>query len=652
MKKLWGSGQLNIAALSFLAILAVVGFVNGDSVTGCIAIAFSAVFAAGALVLSIKSEKRLKRIVMRISSDLSSGESNILNDLKIPVMVSSRGEFVWYNREFEQIHSDASAVIGQKAEAVFGAETIEKLELSGSGEISIENRIFKLYSSVLNRSDDELEIFYLIDQTKLYKTLHKYEKSRPVVAIITLDNIDEITKSAKDSEIAAFKSSIQNLIEKWIGKTDGIGRRFSGDRYILILEERHFAELMEEKFSILRAVRELKFNDQSATLSIGVGRQGKNLQECEEFALQALDMALGRGGDQAVIKMPDNEYKFFGGVAGSVERRTKVKSRIISSALKEMVGTCDRVIVMGHRFSDLDSVGASYGIYSMLRSMEKEAHIVVDRNRSMAKLLLNRIESMDKEVTFTNGNDLLPFIDNSTLLIVVDVHRPQFVENPDILKLCKNVVVIDHHRKAVDYIEKAAIFYNEPAASSSSEMVTEMLEYISPRSVRQIEAEALLSGIMLDSRNYVLRTGVRTFEASAFLRNHGADPVSVKKLFSGTMPAYKQRANIVASAQLYSGDCAIAVNRESDENTKLATSQAADELLGISGVLGSFVICRQENEVNISARSLGNINVQLIMESLGGGGHRTMAACQLKNCDLDSAREKLQKAIDEYKENV
>ncbi len=652
MKKIWGMEYLNALGIVFLGTLSIISFKYSNDYVFYLSLVLLVVFTASCIIQFINSERRIKKVIKRISEDLSSSESNILNDLRLPIVISSNGETIWYNRYFEAVNSNASSIIGKTNSQVFGAETIEKIRLSGSSEINIDNKIFKIYSSALSRSGDNLEVFYLFDNTKLRKITHQYEQSRPVVAIITLDNLDEITKSAKDSEIAAFRSSIQNLIEQWIGKTEGIGRRISGDKYILILEERRFNELSEEKFSILRSVRDLKFNDQSATLSIGVGRKGKNLQECEEYALQALDMALGRGGDQVVIKMPDNEYKFFGGVSGSVEKRTKVKSRIISSALKEIIVGCQRVIIMGHRFSDLDSVGASYGLYSVCKALGKEVHIVVDRNRSMAKFLINRIESLDNEAQFSNGNELLPLIDNSTLLIVVDVHRPSFVENPDILKICKNIVVIDHHRKSVDYIENATIFYNEPAASSTSEMVTEILEYINPRAVRQAEAEALLSGIMLDTRNYVLHTGVRTFEASAFLRNHGADPVSVKKLFSGTMPAYRQRANIVASAELFSDDCAIAVNYENDENTKLATSQAADELLGIGGVVGSFVICRQENEVNISARSLGNINVQLIMESLGGGGHRTMAACQIKDCDLDEAKEKLKAAITEYKSNI
>lgn len=652
MKKVWGFGWISFLSAVVLGASAAFLARNGNYGVAYFNFGVAALTLIISVVQILLSDKHIKKIVTRISKDLSSSESNILNDLRLPVIMSSDGEAVWYNSAYEKVNKNANSIIGRTVEDIFGTEIIENLRLSGSVEIFIDDKIFKVHSSIIRHDKDNLEIFYLLDRTKLRKITYKYEQSRPVVAVIMMDNIDEITSAAKDSEIAAFRSSIQSEIEKWLGKTNGISRNLSGDKYLLILEERQFATLLEEKFSVLAAVRELKFRDRSASLSIGVGRGGENLQECQDFAVQALDMALGRGGDQAVIKMPDNEYKFFGGVNGSVEKRTKVKSRIISTALKEMILGSEKVFIMGHRFSDNDSVGAAYGLYSVCRTLGKEAHIVVDRSHTMASLLINRIESMDSGVSFTNGNILLPLADKDTLLIIVDVHRPTFCESPDLLKVCKNVVVIDHHRKAVDHIENAAIFYNEPAASSSCEMVTEILQYINPRSVTQTEAEALLSGIMLDSRNYVLHTGVRTFEASAFLRNHGADPVAVKKLFSGTMPAYRQRATIVASAELYSVDCAIAVDYESNENTKLSASQAADELLGINGVVGSFVLFTQKGEVNISARSLGNINVQLIMEALGGGGHRTMAACQIKNCSLEDAKQKLKTAIDEYKENL
>jgi len=305
---------------------------------------------------------------------------------------------------------------------------------------------------------------------------------------------------------------------------------------------------------------------------------------------------------------------------------------------------------MGHSLADLDAFGSSIALASAANSLGKEAYIVMNPEKTMSKPLYSRVKTFSSaQFNISDGEDLYPIIDKSTLLIITDVHRKIFLENPKIYEKCENVVIIDHHRKAVDHIKDAVIFYHETAVSSACEMVTELLQYMAPKSIGQLEAEALLSGIMLDSRNFVLNTGVRTFEASAYLRNKGADPVTVKKLFAGSLEAYREHAEIVAGAELYDSDCAIAVNNNVNENTKLSTVQAADELLGISGVLASFVICTIGNEISISARSFGGLNVQVIMEKLGGGGHRTMAAVQMKECTVEEAREKLKWAIDEYK---
>ena len=403
---------------------------------------------------------------------------------------------------------------------------------------------------------------------------------------------------------------------------------------------------------MLDEVRELKFGDSSATLSIGVGQGGGSMSECEEMAKQALDMALGRGGDQTVVKMPNNEYKFFGGVSGALEKHNKVRARIISNTLKSLIMQASNVILMGHRFADLDSLGSCIAMASAVSTLGRQPYIVMDKTKTMAGSLVDRADALGVQCNIVSGADVMQVIDKQTLLIICDVHRPSFLDSPEVYDHCQNVVVIDHHRKAVDFINDAVIFYHETAVSSVCEMVTEMLQYMCPKSVGPFEAEALMSGIMLDSRNFVLNTGVRTFEASAFLRNRGADPVTVKKMFAGSMETYKLRAEIVGSAELYDDDCAIAINDTVNENTRLASAQAADEMLGISGVLGSFVVCRYGSEFNICARSLGCMNVQVIMEKLGGGGHRTMAACQLRVDSFEDAVEQLKHAIDQYKKEL
>jgi c-di-AMP phosphodiesterase-like protein len=307
---------------------------------------------------------------------------------------------------------------------------------------------------------------------------------------------------------------------------------------------------------------------------------------------------------------------------------------------------------MGHRFADLDSFGSCLAMASAVTSLGRDAYIVMDKTKTMATPLLHRAETLESQHNVISGDEAMNIIDGQTLLIITDTHRASFLDSPEVYDECRTKVVIDHHRKAVDFINDSVIFYHETAVSSTCEMIAEVLQYMSPKSVGQIEAEALLSGIMLDSRNFVLNTGVRTFEASAFLRNRGADPVTVKKLFSGSMEAYKLRAEIVSSAQLYGGDCAVAITASNDPNTRLASAQAADELLGISGVLGSFVLFKVGKEINISARSFGGMNVQIIMEKLGGGGHRTMAACQLQAEGFDEAIDHLKFAIEEYKKEL
>ena len=652
MKKVWGVGKIFLCLLILLiADIAVIAF--GGEYAPYIAGGVALIGAIVAIVSLIGLHTNIGKIISGVSKGISTAQSKALTELKLPVLISTvYGEIVWYNPQFENDIDEASQMVGKDIVEVFGREFKDNIESQGEAELALGNKIFSVTDSDIDAGTMPLRIYYLFDITELRKIAHEYHETRPVVALVAIDNLDEITKNARDSEIASFRGAVQRKIEKWFSKINGVCRKLSGDRYMLVLEERSYKKLSDEGFTVLEQVRELKFNDSSATLSIGVGQGGGSMAECEEMAKQALDMALGRGGDQTVVKMPNNEYKFYGGVSGALEKHNKVRARIISSTLKSLITSSSNVILMGHRFADLDSLGSCLAMSSAVSSLGRQPYIVMDRNKTMAGSLLDRADSLGVQCNILTGSEVMPVIDKETLLIICDVHRPSFLDSPDVYDHCQNVVVIDHHRKAVDFINDAVIFYHETAVSSTCEMVTEMLQYMCPKGVGQFEAEALLSGIMLDSRNFVLNTGVRTFEASAFLRNRGADPVTVKKLFAGSMETYKLRAEIVSSAELYDNDSAIAINDTVNENTRLASAQAADEMLGISGVLGSFVVCRYGSEFNISARSLGSMNVQVIMEKLGGGGHRTMAACQLRVDSFEDAVEQLKNAIDEYKKEL
>ena len=444
---------------------------------------------------------------------------------------------------------------------------------------------------------------------------------------------------------------IDILLEEFISRTTGFIRKLDRDRFIAVIEERHLNQFIEERFQILDKARQLQeAYKYPVTLSIGIGRGGRSMAECENWAMQAVDMALGRGGDQAAIKTGTG-FEFFGGVSKGVEKRTKVKTRIIASAMSELIANSENVIVMGHRFGDLDSIGASIAMAKAVRAMGKPSVVCVNRAKTLAGCLIEKEEQSGADQLFAEEAEALQLLTPHTLVIIMDTHNPGMIESAEIYKNAKTVVVIDHHRKMVNYIDNAVIFYHEPFASSASEMVTELLQYLDDSlKIGKTEAEALLAGIMLDTKNFVLKTGVRTFEAAAFLRRMGADTVEVRQLFSNTMEAYQRKSRLVASAEVYK-NCAIASSDFTSDDLRVVAPQAADELLGISGVVASFVLYETGESVSISARSMGQMNVQVVMEQLGGGGHLTMAGAQLEGTDLEKARQMLLEAIDAYMDN-
>lgn len=594
---------------------------------------------------------RLKTVLQVVSKEMSKPGSAALENLKIPVVVSDRsGEIVWVSKSFFTAVSQGATYLGKNIADIIPAAVREALLVSGESELMFDNKLFTVYLSEISAEKQGFSFYYMIDQTALKQSALEYKNSRPVVAYIAFDGLDEISKNAKDSEASAFKSMLQQELEKWAGQSTGLLRKVTGDKFVLIMEERHYKEFAAENFSVLKRIRDIKSgNLENATISIGIGRGGKTLSECYTFAVQSLDMAQGRGGDQVVVQSPDNKFRFFGGVSDAVEKRTKVRTRIMASALKKLIENSDNVLIMGHKFSDLDCLGSAFGICSMCRALDRTANIVIDKTNSLAKALITPIEQQMPDC-FVTEDEALSLVEKKTLLVIVDVHRASFVESTRLFDEIENVVVIDHHRKAVDHISNALIFFHETAVSSACEMVTELLQYSDVSCMTKVLAEGLLAGMMLDTKNFVLHTGVRTFEAAAYLRSCNADPVQVKKMFNDSVETYKLRAQIVSSAELY-GDCAIAVCEEDTSDTRIATSQAADELLNVDGVSASFVLFKSSDKICISARSFGEMNVQVIMEALGGGGHRTMSACQLDGENFKSAVAKLCRAIDNYKLN-
>ena len=441
---------------------------------------------------------------------------------------------------------------------------------------------------------------------------------------------------------------VNRLLETTIGRCEGFLSRISSSRYIAVIEDRYLQEMQDRRFDILDKMRQIDDN-MGLTLSIGVGRGGESLAQCQEWARQSLDMALGRGGDQAAVKTVDG-FEFYGGVSRSVEKRSKVKSRIVAAALCDLIRQSDSVLIMGHRMSDLDAIGAAVGVLRICKICDKPAAIVVRREATLAGPLIKTFEDADLDEDFITPETALEGITQDTLLVVVDTYLINLLESREVYERCRNVAVIDHHRKAVGHIENTVVLYHEPYASSACELVSELLQYVGEKDEKPtpLEAQALLSGIMLDTRNFALHTGVRTFEAAAYLRRMGAQPEDVKKLFATSMEEYTARAGLVECAHIYK-KCAISVSGELGPGVAVAIPQAANDLLTIQNVEASFVLVQKGSGVTISARSMGEVNVQVILEVLGGGGHLTMAGAQMQDITAAEAEVRLKEAIDDFR---
>lgn len=566
------------------------------------------------------------------------------------VIVSDSREIIWYNELFETSVVGGEEILGMRFDKV-SDKPLDQFCSGQGAEVNYNGKSYIAYG-ICDDINDRVYMLYFSETTQLKKLAEEYLQTRPVVMLILIDNYEELLQNAKESEKSQLLGQIDYLLEEFISKTNGFIRKLDRDRFIAVIEEHHLAKLAEERFPILDAARQLQTAYRyPVTLSIGIGRGGKSMAESEVWSRQAIDMALGRGGDQVAIKNATG-FEFFGGVSKGVEKRTKVKTRIIANALAELMETSDNVIVMGHKFGDLDSMGSSIAMAMAARCLNKHSVVCVDRHHNLATCLIDRQEKSGITDLFVEESEALGMITPRTLLIILDTHNPGFVESGKLYESCKTVVVIDHHRKMVNHIDNAVIFYHEPFASSASEMVTELLQYLGDGVVvNRTEAEALLAGIMLDTKNFVLKTGVRTFEAAAFLRRMGADTVEVRKLFAGSMESYQRKTKLVASAQIYKR-CAIACSNFSSDDLRIVAPQAADELLNISGVDASFVLYEVGDGVSISARSMGQMNVQIIMEMMGGGGHLTMAGAQVECESAEKVKQLLLTAIDKYTESL
>lgn len=605
-----------------------------------------------AAVCVLVARKLINSYFMAAARHITDANNSAMNDFGIAMMiVNAADEIVWYNDKFKSTVLKGIDVYGLNIATVFGEKRRDELESSDMSNIEYNNRFFNVFPLVCSDKYEGQTIYFFDDNTALSSLKIKYENSRPCVFFIHIDGLDLLLKNTPESKKNEILGTIERCIEELDKDSKGYIQKISSDKYFLLVEKNVFDDILKNKFEVLSKVRKLDFGDRgSATLSIGVGVNGENLSECVEFANNALEMALGRGGDQAVIKN-DEEFEFFGGVTESKPVNTAVRMRLVSQTLKKLILNSENILIMGHTFSDMDSYGAAYGLFCAITKLDKPVNIVCNYKNALAGSLLRytaRIQPNDDFIL--SPDEAMSKIRHKTLLIAVDTHRSSNLESEEVYQKCKDVVVIDHHRRTVDCINNSILFYHDPSSSSTCEMVTELLMYFGGEFVEKSSANALLSGIMLDTKNLVLRTTPRTFEATAYLREKGADPVQVKEFFSESMETYALKSTIVSSAKTFK-NYAVAYCTEHSASARIAAAQAADELLTIKGVEASFVAVAQGKGIaNISARSFGKVNVQLIMEQLGGGGHQTMAAAQVECSSFNDCLELVSGAIKKAKE--
>ena len=606
------------------------------------------------------AQHSVRQYLDRVSGGMDTARSSNMLYAPLPMLVFdlNTGEILWGNDRFVGLTGMKDKLFEVTvADAVPGFDSHWLLE--GKREapeyVVWNHRTYRVFGA-LNRTDElkgdhsTMATTYWLDITEAEQMRQTLDMTRPTVAILMIDNYEDLMKACPESKRSALLADIEGKLNDWCADSGGLLLGYDRDRYLFVMEEKDFSTYAEKKFDVLDSVRTVESGGVSATLSIGVGRDGDSFDGLFKNADQALEMALSRGGDQAVVK-DRNNFEFYGGRSKTTEKRTKVKSRVMANALRELVQDARNVYVMGHKYADMDSLGAAAGICCISRKQGKKAQIVIDTENNAAHPVLRALQQMPEYAgVFVAGETAFLHAQPDTLLVVVDTNRPDSVESEPLLESCTRVAVIDHHRRGSSYIDKMTLNYHEPYASSASELVTELMQYLlEPTDILKCEAEALLAGVVLDTKNFTNRTGGRTFEAAAYLRRAGADTQDVQRMFQSDLDAMVTRYAIMRQAQIYHGDIAVVAADEAYD--RVTAAKAADELLTIRGIRASFVLYRKDDGVYMSARSLGEVNVQVILEALGGGGNSTTAGGQAKGITVAEAKEKLLAAIDQYFED-
>ncbi len=652
MKKLWKTLDFSLVAFLAAIVFCTVTF-NYNRELALIGYLFSLLFIGMKFYFHKTKREKLGLKIKTVSDELDFKHGKAFERLTVPCAVTEAdGSIVWLNSSFMKTFSIAPDSGVSNLKQILKRDKLDMILLGRGHSLRVDDMYFSVYSSEIGLEDESIYLLYFFDETKLRITEKEYHASRPSILHTVIDNADEIYQNYKESDCTSIFSRTEQLIDDWASSFGALCRKFSNARMMIFAEERALEKMIEDKFSILDKIRNFTYEgkDTDITLSIGVGKND-SLIDANEWARQALDMAQSRGGDQVAIKI-DSGYKFYGGLSAGFEKKNTVRTRLISKTVAEIIRESDNVLIMGHRYSDFDSFGACVGMHAIAQHFSKTSHIVVNQKSTLAAPLIEKFKQSKSEWALITPAQAADLVTDNTLLIVCDTHKKAVTESPELVDMVKKVMVIDHHRKSVGFIENTVLFYHMSSSSSASEMVAEIAQYVDTVPVLdKFSATALMAGIMLDTRNFILRAGVRTFYAAAYLRQKGANTVECKKLFSNNMNLFRHRNSIVDMAYVYNG-CAISTEEEEYGEIRLVTSQAADEMLNIEGVHASFVIYKSGKNVCISARSYGEVNVQLIMENLGGGGHQTMSACQMTEVSVEEAEALLKQTIDNYFENM
>ena len=602
---------------------------------------------------SNRCRREIARYLENVTGTVDTATKDTMANSPLPMIIfrPESDDIIWTNDRFLQLTGEREHLFDAKLSALipgFDSRWLMEGKNECPTEVEYGSRRFLVFGHLVRtggRSGGFLATTYWVDVTEFSLIRDQYQATRPVAAVLLLDNYDELMKNLTENQRSALVSEIDARLDEWVAESGGMLRRYQRERYLFVFDEQYLAKFIEDKFDILDAIHQVvNPSGINATLSIGVGKDGENYRELFQFANLSIDMALSRGGDQAVIRNKFT-FEFYGGRSKETEKRTKVKSRVMANALSALVSDSSQVFIMGHRSPDNDCIGAAAGVCALCRKNGVPVHIIKEASPPPAQELIDRLP--EYQDCFLTAQEALLIADSRSLAVVVDTNRPDQVQAAELLESCNRVAVIDHHRRAATYIEGAALNYHEPYASSASEMVTELLQYIvEPNQILRSEAEALLAGIVLDTKNFTMRTGGRTFEAAAFLRRSGADTAEVKKLYQNDLADTVAKYALIQNAQLYRDHIALAVSRQ--PVGRIIAAQAADELLNIMGIDTSFVIAPEGDKVNLSARSMGDTNVQVILEKLGGGGNAAAAGGQVSGKSVDEVAQELKEAIDQY----